>query len=587
MLEATTTRRDAKAYLNRFARTVEAEATNAPSLSSQPRVNLGSLFAANETSSLQGWGELFEPQHGQAPHEQGSMHIAIIKLRALTSVSDDQLSAVGRTIAQLATLGMQGVVVLEPSESRPSEDHEHRIRFDSQVCRVVDIFNDSRDNESEEKLRAQRVDHIFEMTNDVRKATKSTMQKPPINVRIANTDLFWSLLRRGIVPIVAPLAASFDRGVRSVEVDADSLIVALAKNLHGVRPRFPKDKKSKKRRDIDLEPQLISMSFDRIIILDPAGGIPSADRSHAPHVYINMKQEYKDIKHQLQQYPLGIMDESAKNVHIRNLELLRNSLEGLPNSSSGLIVAPEDVASTRPMPAEEFSPQVQTRSKRNPLIHNLLTDKPSISSSLPYGRSSGLGFGGPTSTFVKRGMPLTTVPDVFAAPWSPPSSSQPKPCIFDPSIDMGKLVRLIEASFGKKLDVDRYLARISECFAGLVIAGDYEGCALFTWESSPAAPTIKVPYLDKFAVLPQSQGTGASVADILFTCMIMDCFPRGVCWRSRVKNPVNKWYFERAKGAWKLPGNKWTSFWTTDTPSKKELKAYEDICSNIPPTWPS
>lgn len=515
------------------------------------------------------------------------MHIAIIKLRAPTSVIDDQISAIGRTIAQLATLGMQSVVVVEPSESQSIGELESRVEFDMEVCRVVDAFNESRDSESEEKLRAQRIDHVFQAANNVRTPDQWTTAHWASKVRVANTDLFLSLLRRGIVPVIAPSATYLNSEVRLVDVDADSLIVALAKDLHGTQIQSSQCKRGSRQPTIDKEMFSTSMSVDRIIVLDPSGGIPSGERSHAPHVYINMKQEYSEIKAQLRHYPRNILDKVAKGVHIRNLDLLRESLDVLPNSSSGLILAPEDIASTRIQPAEIFSPQVQTRSKRNPLIHNLLTDKPSISSSLPYGRSSGLGFGGPTSTFVKRGMQLTTIPDVFASSWSPPSTSQARPSLSDPRIDMGKLVALIEASFGKKLDLDKFFARIDDRFAGLVVAGDYEGCALFTWESSPAAPSMKVPYLDKFAVLPQSQGTGASVADILFTCMIMDCFPRGVCWRSRVNNPVNKWYFERAKGAWKLPGSRWTSFWTTDQPTSEELKVYEDICRNIPATWPS
>lgn len=30
-------------------------------------------------------------------------------------------------------------------------------------------------------------------------------------------------------------------------------------------------------------------------------------------------------------------------------------------------------------------------------------------------------------------------------------------------------------------------------------------------------------------------------------------------------NPVNKWYFERSRGTWKLPDTNWTMFWYAKT----------------------
>ena len=120
---------------------------------------------------------------------------------------------------------------------------------------------------------------------------------------------------------------------------------------------------------------------------------------------------------------------------------------------------------------------------------------------------------------------------------------------------------LIEDSFRRKLDLPHYLARIQNRVAGLIIAGSYEGAAILTWESSPHHPDRLVPYLDKFAVKSSSQGS-AGVADILFQAMVRSCFPGGVCWRSRQDNPVNKWYFERAEGHWRIPGTGWTMFWT-------------------------
>jgi amino-acid N-acetyltransferase len=150
-------------------------------------------------------------------------------------------------------------------------------------------------------------------------------------------------------------------------------------------------------------------------------------------------------------------------------------------------------------------------------------------------------------------------------------------------------VHLIEDSFSRQLDVPHYISRIESSLAGIIIAGGYEGGAILTWENPPHKSPLtapKVPYLDKFAVLKRSQGAGG-VADIVFNAMVRNCFPDGVCWRSRTDNPVNKWYFERAKGTWKIPGSNWTMFWTTEGVEKGDdtFLDYEAVCRSVVPSW--
>jgi amino-acid N-acetyltransferase len=147
--------------------------------------------------------------------------------------------------------------------------------------------------------------------------------------------------------------------------------------------------------------------------------------------------------------------------------------------------------------------------------------------------------------------------------------------------------------------------------AGIIIAGDYEGGAICTWETpstlrqhsfgSHPSPNDTdsphwVPYLDKFAVLTSSQGSGG-VSDIVWAALVRTCFPRGVVWRSRTSNPVNKWYQERSTGMWKLPGGQWTMFWTVEgvtagwggvegrPQEMRRWDAFVDVCSGIEPSW--
>ena len=250
------------------------------------------------------------------------------------------------------------------------------------------------------------------------------------------------------------------------------------------------------------------VSIDRLIVLDPVGGIPAFKGPQRAHVFVNMEQEFKDIEAELQEAmtslesfvspdiesdlsaaamgsnpisrfvatevtPLptqqhkpmigngGVMSNALKG-HIENLRLLQQTLTLLPPSSSGIITTPRDVAnSARPQQDILSVSQVGTRRSKNPLIHNLLTDKPVYSSSLPSER---LGQTTPSivqSTFLKRGMPLTILPDPRVAPWSPDSPSGQHLTLDDPRIDLPRLVHLIEDSFDRKLDVQNYLKRVN------------------------------------------------------------------------------------------------------------------------------
>ena len=288
--------------------------------------------------------------------------------------------------------------------------------------------------------------------------------------------------------------------------------------------------------------------------------------------------------------------------HLQNLELVRSVLSMLPPSSSALLTTPDEAANAgKETPFRAGG--VGTRRHRNPLIHNLLTDKPVFSSSLPVGRlgqtKSSMGDDPSTlatsitpTTFAKHGMHITIFPDPKISPWEPPIPGKQHMKLTDAHIDLPRLVHLIDDSFGRTLDIKEYLKRVNGRIAGVIIAGEYEGGALLTWETPPGVPddgspesrARMVPYLDKFAVLKRSQGSGG-VADALFTAMVRDCFPNGVVWRSRSTNVVNKWYFERSRGTWKLSNTGWTMFWTTPDMDRQTFLDYEAVCRGIEPSW--
>lgn len=143
-------------------------------------------------------------------------------------------------------------------------------------------------------------------------------------------------------------------------------------------------------------------------------------------------------------------------------------------------------------------------------IANLITDKPSVSPSLPFDRKPSIN-----ATILRKGLPVSVVESVDA-------------------LDLPKVFSLLESSFGRTIDHQAYTERLTQHFHRAILVGDHEGLAIVTKEG----PGHAVYYLDKFAVAPASQGL--SIADILWNRLVKEC--PVLSWRSRSDNPVNAWY---------------------------------------------
>ena len=599
-------------------------------------MNLGNLFvpirAVNEKPVFS--QTISQTLFGnQAPE---SLHVALLKIRAPQSVDDVTLLGIGHTLSQIARLGMSPVVVVdhEDGQSRkPLDAAKIAVHQADRIVEAIDVYGGQ---------GARRLDGVISISLVDEQLLPSVRISG--EVRVAHRDLLMTPLRRGIILIIAPVGFN-SKNQKLEAVAADEVMLALTREFAGIqtRPLAEEDAQKVAEEILTLQRQT---SLDRIIILDPLGGIPATDRSHRSHVFINLEQEFGAIRRDLQvagnKKPLDSKSSVTRNdlsgaftlsnpfskfladestiatskgqeqglaaeddlnrfnvqMQVKNLDLLKNSLAILPPSSSAYLTTPYAVANSQSRPPlASQGPRVRTRRQRNPLIHNLLTDKPVYSSSLPLSRfpSPSSQAAGPASssypaTFCKRGMPIGIVPDPLEQVWAPPSLSNTCIDLSDPRVDLPRLIHLIEDSFSRKLDVTHYLSRIKGRIAGIIVAGEYEGGAILTWETPPGFPADDpnhmVPYLDKFAVLKRSQGAGG-VADVVFKAIVRDCFPNGVCWRSRMDNPVNKWYFERAKGTWKMPGTNWTMFWTTEGVERgnEVFLDYEGVCKAVTPSW--
>ena len=478
ILAATATKRDAKAYIEKYQRPY----------------NKAKSVVVKQSQTLQ---EFFEADEGTlidvapSPASTSPIRIALILVRDPAQISNYQLKRIAHTLGQLQRLGLQPVVIIDLQESP--------LNAGTQVLRFAQVLEDL-------GIESRPVqDGLFTIHNPVSMHAKRT-------VDIYDTRVLQAPLSRGAIPVIRTLGV--DTSSRKRSITADSAMHAICKYFGS--------------RD--------GLVVDKLIILDSVGGIHSPSRSGS-HVYINLDQE-----NLLLQRELALLDADTATKHLRNLDTCRNCLKLINSNASAVITTPEVAGSEA--------------GTQHPLIHNLLTDKPLFSPSLPV---HGSRTPSTSTTILRTGVPVT-IHRHLKLP--------------HPSINLEKLVSLINDSFGRELDVERYLERVGEINA-IIIAGDYHGAAIVTTEQG-------IAYLDKFAVLRAKQGGG--VADILFNSL-KSLFPEELIWRSRERNPVNKWYFERARGTY-LVNVDWRLFWTTEKiGSVERFNQYLDIASSIQPTW--
>lgn len=582
MLSSEATKRDAKFYLSRFTseKLITTRSKPPETRRHDVGVNLGNLYLPARAIDQ-------SPVFVQRPVENTfldkssePLHIALVKIRDPQNIMDATLQHVALTLVQLSRLGMTSVLVVDCDICKDGNTFDNRLLAAQQADRVAAAI------EIHDRHGVRRLDSVLEIAG-IKEDTLSTVQVQS-GTRVTNRNLLLTLLRKGEIPVVAPIAFT-PSNQTLVLLPADEALLTLTREFAGLRPQLNPDADPAAVAK-DVKSMQKEVSLDKIILLDSLGGIPAANKADRSHVFINLEQEYDSIKSELSSSTSASHSSAEMRIHSRNLTLFRNTLALLPPSSSGLLTSPKMAAhSTQRLEVPPIL-EVGTRRQRNPLIHNLLTDKPVISPSLPSRRdvTRGRGIDVVPTTMIKRGMPVTMIPDPKTHPWLPPTPINPSIQFADPRIDFVRLSQLIEDSFGRKLNVPHYLARVKDRIAGVIIAGEYEGCAVLTWESPSHDPSRMVPYLDKFAVLKRSQGAGG-IADVIFTAMVRTCLPGGVCWRSRKNNPANKWYFERAKGYRNLPDSDWTIFWTREDVEENDgewpLRDYESVCRKVEPSW--
>ncbi len=111
-------------------------------------------------------------------------------------------------------------------------------------------------------------------------------------------------------------------------------------------------------------------------------------------------------------------------------------------------------------------------------------------------------------------------------------------------VDRPRLVRLLEASFAKRLRTESFMDNVAEAY----VESAYRGAVLL--EHHPAGL-----YLSKFAVGREARGEGLAMELWSEVCRNH----AALFWRSSAANPFNSWYHQQADGH-HLAG-KWQVFW--------------------------
>jgi amino-acid N-acetyltransferase len=263
----------------------------------------------------------------------------------------------------------------------------------------------------------------------------------------------------------------------------------------------------------------------KVIVINNRGGIPNLG-FHGQYIpFVNLKQDFDSL---IEGYQINNVKLADPPTWQSDLNIVMQCLEYLPATTSAVVLSANTI---------------------NAVIGNLITDKPLVSPSLPTAQDQN------DVTVLRYGLKTMTHTSLK-------------------TVDQYKLWKLLNDSFGKEVDIPKFKARLDKVLHSVVIAGDYQGASIVTLEEGD---TI---YLDKFAVGPQHQGIG--VADLLWKQLLTD-YP-DLMWRSRDVNPINKWYFERCDGNWKVPNSEWVMFWYGKT-GVDRISQYLKVAGNIPPSF--
>ncbi|KAK4992783.1 Amino-acid acetyltransferase, mitochondrial [Elasticomyces elasticus] len=296
VLNVSATRRDAKQFLQRYKPETPTKAVGRATIEAankhkrdqwrldQTGVNLGSLYVpARAIAGSPVFSRDHIPEEGSFLEEDAStIHMALVQLRAPQGLSDKTLDGVALTLTQLVRLDTQVVIVIDVDKPTPKASYQaHRDTAYVEAERLVNAIGEH------SSTGARHVQSAFTTSSNSDVPTTRVLAHGSIRVSTRNGLL--RPLQKEQVVVVAPIAFDDTTG-RHRFVSADEALLALTREFAGltINTNGPSN----------LQYSYIMparTSVERILVLDPVGGIPSPDRDDQRHVFINLEQEYNDI----------------------------------------------------------------------------------------------------------------------------------------------------------------------------------------------------------------------------------------------------------------------------------------------------
>lgn len=538
ILKSTTTKREAKNYINKYQNQF-SDRNCTKSLSTDLTTKEAQIDIAINRY-LNQHNPFINIYDGDEKVQRIPLRLGIFKIRP-SSIQRSLWKGIIETFKRLKILGLSCVVLLDFDELRSNSFKHNEYYIMDQTNKMMNHF---------EKLLYSRP-----LDTTVSRII-FTKNQGPDGYSIDQIEQVLIPLYQDKIPIIQPIVFDPVTGEQSF-AKSNELLKSFCRSLLSTN---------------DL------MTIEKVVILDPNGGIPSIERNKSSHVFINLSQEYSDIQAELKKGFLSTKELTSHSMNIESMhEILTSIFEKVGNDdATGLITTPEIMS----INSDEL----------NPIIYNVLTDRPIISFSLPLSHSTTPEV---STSIIKKGM------DVKVYNSGASNEDLTLSTLFEKGIiDKEKMVNLLKDSFKKNLDTMNYFNRINKRLATVIIVGDYDGAAIITWEESHLMAG-KVAYLDKFAIASANQGL-PGLADIIFK-LILQSHPDEIIWRSRRNNPVNKWYFQRSCGSL-CTSSQWKLFFTGSIFNKKiskfnntksstsidigkKLDGYMDIIESIPPSF--
>lgn len=522
ILKSTTTKREAKNYLNKYQNQFDfSDVSFAATQNKETTVRdrQRELFVNRFLNRQNPFSGIYDDETKLA---KIPLRLAIFKVK-FPSISPKTWKGMTETLKRLVDLGISPIIVLD-------FDHVEKGTFKNKEQYMTSLVNKivkALDLGDERSLRASVLRSMFTKNAMLKEqssasATKSADSSPESfsEITVGGLEQILIPLYQGIIPIIQPIVFNAETSQQEF-LSSNKLLSSLCALLVNTS---------------DL------LLIEKIIMIDPLGGIPSVERNQTSHVYINLSQEFADIVSEMY---IGFINPKKRDLHLENLNTMNDILH-LVSAKSG----DDDCTGiiTTPYIMSINSDQL------NPIIYNVLTDRPVISSSLPSSKKTEL-----STSILKKGVPVTILDrDNYNGEFTF------KNLVKSNLVDEARLLHLINDSFGRQINAQQYILRINESVATVIIVGDYDGAAIITWEKTDDG---NVAYLDKFAIAKKNQGL-PGLADVIFK-LILQSHPNELIWRSRKNNPVNKWYFQRCRGSISVAESQWKIFYTGEVFNKK------------------